>query len=107
MKLIGRPQPFNPNAIYIHPYQRVALGLESQTRVYLTALPPSKKEVGQVGEIMLTTIHPDQWSHLHRLSIQLIEKEGIVAAVLGHLKDTANILVLETLRPRVKGATSS
>jgi hypothetical protein len=97
MKLIGEPREFNARTFDIEPFHRVALGLETQTRVYLCALPMATPSPSAFAELLLTTLAPSQWSDLWRLSLNLKEGRGVVADALEVLKQDVNISILETL----------
>ncbi len=88
MKLIGQPKPFTPSHVFIEEFHRVALGLETGTRLYLTAVPregdPAPPD--RYNEILLTTFHPDTWMWLWRIEFSCKEEPGIMAESLGLLK---------------------
>lgn len=100
MKLIGKPETFDVNKPRIAAFHRIALGLESDTRVYLSQLPTTDKENSEVihphSEILLTTFDPKQWGDLWCVSVELEEGEGVVAEVLDLLQ-SVNIGIIETL----------
>jgi hypothetical protein len=101
MKLIGKPEKFDASRPRIDRFHRIALGLETGTRVHLSQLPSlNHTEIRpgelQHSEILLTTFHPEQWGDLWRVSMELEEGEGLVAEVLELLREI-NIGIIETL----------
>jgi hypothetical protein len=79
-------------------YHRVALGLESNTTVFLTPVPRSADSDAAFSELLITTVEPKLWSRLWRLSLTLKEGPGRVSEVLESLKNyNVNISTLETL----------
>jgi hypothetical protein len=102
MKLIGKPETFNANNPRIATFHRIALGLETDTKIYLSQLPRQDldKEDNDTAqphsEILLTTFDPEQWADLWCVSVELEEGEGVVAEVLDLLQ-SVNIGIIETL----------
>lgn len=98
MKLIGSLNSFDPKNIKIEDFNRVALGLETRTRVYLAALPGPEDETDGYNELLLTTLEPNKWGWLWQLSLVLKDEPGSVAAVARYLNEQKiNISILETL----------
>jgi hypothetical protein len=96
MMLIGKPLRFKiSKPLLIPPFQRIGLGLETGTRVFLVAMPPKND---RVDEIIVSTLEPRNWNQLVRITARLKERPGVVASVLAVLKHNhININIFETL----------
>lgn len=87
-------------------YHRVALGLESNTTVYVAPINADSSPSG-VDEIIITTFNPEWWKEMYRVSLKMPEEPGSVAKALGIIRNHgANIGILETVTTESVAAES-
>ena len=96
MKLISPIQLFDISTITVEGLHRTALGLLSGTEIFVTRLS-SQRGDRETVKLILTTIPPDLWPNLFRITCCLTDQAGAVSKTVSALKDHFNILILETL----------